>query len=60
MSPMSLKPEPGVELAPESLETCDRCGDGVRATWLVQVMVGGRTPHVLTFCGDHYRKYLAA
>jgi hypothetical protein len=55
MSPMSLKPEDGVELAPESTETCDGCGEHVRAIWLVEV-----AGSVLTFCGDHYRRYLSS
>jgi hypothetical protein len=50
-----LKTEPGIELAPESLETCDGCGDHVRATRIVEVAGG-----VLTFCGEHYRRYVAA
>lgn len=46
-----------VLLAPEELpedtpETCDRCGLGVRARWLIWMSAGP-----LTLCGTHYRRY---
>jgi hypothetical protein len=44
--------EAGLELAAESLETCDGCGPHIRAIWLVETARGP-----LTFCGEHYRRY---
>lgn len=39
----------------ESEETCDRCGPGVGAIWLVFTAKGD-----LTFCGKHYRDFCQA
>lgn len=38
----------------ETLETCDGCGPGVNALWLVLTRSG-----ILTLCGAHYRRFRA-
>lgn len=45
----------GMPLGWASLETCDRCGTGVTAIWLVFTRKGD-----LTFCGKHYREFCQA
>jgi hypothetical protein len=48
-------PTVGMHLGWETLETCDRCGTGVNAIWLVFTKKGD-----LTFCGKHYRDFCQA
>ena len=36
----------------DTLESCDGCGSGVNALWLVFTRAGE-----LTFCGEHYRRF---
>jgi hypothetical protein len=47
--------EIGLALADNTDQTCDRCGPGIRAIWLVETEKGP-----LTFCGSCYRAFKAA
>ena len=49
------QPTAALGLGWETLETCDRCGPGVNAIWLVFTAGGD-----LTFCGKHYRDFCKA
>lgn len=54
MSTTTVTPED--QYSPDSTETCDRCGPGTRASWLVRVGGGG----ILTFCGSCHRNFRKA
>lgn len=49
-------PSPGppgdIHLGWESQETCDGCGSGVSAIWIVFTETGE-----LTLCGEHHRRF---